>query len=435
MSSKNKEYLDEYVYNCINELNDSSPKYKELSENLKERLSELLEPIENDECNEILYDFDEINKFLIKIDNLSSNELIMIKDNGKILIEKYRKHKEKILSLKMKNNSLEEDLKNANDQKEKALTKYDELNDEYFKLYQEKTNLESHINLKEEDEKEKYKLNNQILNEEIKNLNDKIERLNNEISLSGQKIDNLTKKNKEISESNIFMEKELEYKNEIMEKSLDKYQKLSEENDSIRLMNKGLQNTIEELDNQCRQYESKIKQLDVKIENYEKLYDERNINLFSIINDENKKEQSDDDELYSDYDNENTESRKKRRNGVDFTGMGINLNDLIYDENQSSEIEDNKNKSDLNKIKSGIKSPSTKYRKLSNDTKSDKYVTPKKNIMHKGIENIINSKAGAQILLKLQDYKKSKDNPLRRSKFKKNDEAFLSELLFRLLEY
>lgn len=434
MNSKSKEYLDEYVYNCINDLCDSSPKYKELSENLKERLSELLEPIGNDECNEILYDFDEINKFLIKIDNLSSNELTMIKDNGKILIEKYRKHKEKILSLKTKNNSLEEELTNANEQKEKALAKYDELNDEYYKLYQEKNSIESKISLKEEDEKEKYKLNNKILNEEIKNLNDTIEKLNKEINFSSQKIKDLTKKNEEISENNSIIEKELEYKNVIVEQSLNKFKKLSEENDSIRLMNKGLQNTIEELDNQCRKYETKIKQLDEKIENYEKYYDEKKINLFSIIDGEDKKEQSFDDDLYSDNGiNEITGNKKKRRNGVDYTSMGINLNDLI-DENQSSEIEDNKTTSDLNKMKSGIKSPN-KYRKVSNDTKSDKFVTPKKAIPQRELENIINSKVGAQILLKLKDYKNTKDNKIRKIKFKKNDEAFLSELLFRLLDY
>ena len=433
MNSKNKEYLDEYAYNCINELCDCSPKYKELSENLKERLSELLEPIGNDECNEILYDFDEINKFLIKIENLSTNELTMIKDNAKILLEKYRKHKEKILSLKTKNNSLEEELSSLNDQKEKAQAKYDELNDEYYKLYQEKQNLESHITLKEEDEKEKYKLNQELLNEEIKNLNEQIERLNKQISLSQETINNLTKKNKEILENNIEMESELKYKNEIVEQTLDKYKKVSEENDSIRLMNKGLQNTIEELDHQCRDYENKIRQLDLQVENYEKFIDEKNINLYSLLNDEDKKEESDDE---FDSNNENTESRNKRRNALDYTGMGINLNDLIYDENQSSENEENKNISDLNKMNSGMKSPSYKIRKISNDTKTDKFVTPKKTILQKGLENLMHhSRKSSQILLKLQDYKKGKDNPLRRSKYKKNDEAFLTELLFRLLDY
>ena len=133
MNSNNKEYLDQYIYNYIDDLAKSSEKYKEISENLKDRLSDLFESIEEEDCKEILNDIEELNKYLITLNKLSTNEFIMIKNNGIKLIEKYTKHKEKISSLKSKNTILEEELKNANDQKDKALLKIDELNDEYYK--------------------------------------------------------------------------------------------------------------------------------------------------------------------------------------------------------------------------------------------------------------------------------------------------------------
>ena len=88
MENKNKDYLNEYIYDYIDDLCDTSDKYKNLSTNLKERLSELFDSIEDEDCDEILLDIDEINKYLIKLNNISLNELTMIKNNGKKLIEK-----------------------------------------------------------------------------------------------------------------------------------------------------------------------------------------------------------------------------------------------------------------------------------------------------------------------------------------------------------
>ena len=110
MNSNNKEYLDQYIYNYIDDLAKSSEKYKEISENLKDRLSDLFESIEEEDCKEILNDIEELNKYLITLNKLSTNEFIMIKNNGIKLIEKYTKHKEKISSLKTKNTILEEEL-------------------------------------------------------------------------------------------------------------------------------------------------------------------------------------------------------------------------------------------------------------------------------------------------------------------------------------
>ena len=178
-SDKNKEYLNEYIYDYIDDLCENSEKYKELSGNLKDRLTELFDTIEDEDCNEILCDIDDINTFLIKLNSLSLNELTMIKNNGLILIQKHLKHKEKIMSLKTKNNMLEGDLATLTEQKENALLKLDELNDEYYKLYQEKNNLELQRTIKENEENEKHKLNNELLNDEIRNLNDKIKKIKN----------------------------------------------------------------------------------------------------------------------------------------------------------------------------------------------------------------------------------------------------------------
>ena len=151
MTTNNKDYLNENLYNYIDELCESSDKYKDLSETVKDRMSDLLESIEDEDCHQILSDIAEIHDFLTKLNSLSLNELTLIKSNGKILIEKYIKHKEKINSLKTKNSVLEEELSNLNDQKEKALLKLDELNDEYYKLYQEKNNLDLQISIQEKE--------------------------------------------------------------------------------------------------------------------------------------------------------------------------------------------------------------------------------------------------------------------------------------------
>jgi hypothetical protein len=121
MNSNNKDYLDQYIYTYIDELTKSSEKYKELSENLKERLTDLFESIEEEDCKEIINDIDDLNNYLITLNSLSTKEFITIKNNGIKLIEKYSKHKEKISSLKSNNSLLQEELAAANEQKDKAL--------------------------------------------------------------------------------------------------------------------------------------------------------------------------------------------------------------------------------------------------------------------------------------------------------------------------
>ena len=194
MTSNNKEYLDEMLYHYIDDLVKSSDKYKELSGTLKDRLSDLMESIDDDDVKEILSEIEDLNKYLTTVNNLSTNELTLIKNNNKKLIEKYNKHKKKIISLKSKNNMLEAELANINEQKEKALAKIDELNDEYYRLYKEKNSIEMNNSFQENEEKDRDKINNELLNEKIKDLNEKNDYLQKQINIYEEKIKDLSKK-------------------------------------------------------------------------------------------------------------------------------------------------------------------------------------------------------------------------------------------------
>lgn len=419
MTSKNKEYLDEYNYNDIDELCQSSSKYKELSDNLKDKLSELMESIEDEECKEILSDIEELNKYLIKINDICENKLPLLKNNSKILIEKYIKHKNKILSLKTKNNALEEELSNINEQKEKALVKIDELNDENYKLYHEKINLEFKLSEKTNIEKENFKINKEL---EINELNSKIEYLNNQLNSYEKKINDLSSKNKEIFENYCKIKNELEYKDKSLEMWISKNSKLIQENKDIKFLNMGLQKTIEEFENQFRDNDKIVKELREKIDYYEEMNMERQLNHNYLYEDENKLSQ------YEDIDLEEENifgTNKKRRNGVDYadTGNEINLNDLINDKSESSEIitfeKKGFDKSDT-KNKIGLKSPSYKHKR-----------SPSKHSFHKSIDYIKSKKKASNILIKLQSNKDSNDQII----LDKNDEKFLSELLFRFLDF
>ena len=275
--------------------------------------------------------------------------------------------------------------------------------------------------MKEDDEK--FRKNYQIFTEEVKALNDKIESLKKQINIKDEKIKELMDKNVENIQNKSVMDKELKFKDEIIQSWIYKNEKIKEENESIKFMNSGLQKTIEILDNQCKDYEKSIQQLKEQINYYDKISYQKNIisnkNNISLFNDE--------EEEKSDYiDEDVSEINTKRRNGVDYTNMGINLNELMFDQSENSENDINKRNS-INKIKSGMKSPHKKYRKSSEESeKLNKYNTPRKNYLNKGFENLIKSK-----ILQIQSYK---NNDNGKKIMSKNDEAFLSELLFRLLD-
>ena len=377
MENNNKDYLNEYIYDYIDDLCDTSDKYKDLSTNLKERLSELFDSIEDEDCDEILCDIDEINKYLIKINSISLNELTMIKNNGKKLIEKYASHKEKINSLKIENNMLKDELSTINEQKDQAFNRIDEINDELFKVAQEKHNLEIQMSINENEETKKHKKDNEILNDEISFLNDRIEYLNKQISSYEEKMNNISKKNKEILSSNSQLKKEVACKDELLRLSNEKNKKLNDEKESIRLTNRSLEKTIEELRNQCKDFQTvinhneeqlkKIKETMFKHRDHEVT---RKISLNSILR------YDDEDQSKSDINNSNANSTnnnnnsninnnlnidiiQKRRNAIDYTGKEINLNELLFDnsESLSSKSEDeaaekkNKIKMALSRVK------------------------------------------------------------------------------------
>ena len=495
MNSKNKEYLDEYIYDYIDDLCDSSDKYKQLSENLKDRLSELFDSIEDEDCDEILCDIDEINKYLIKLYSLSTNELTMIKNNGKKLIEKHMKQKEKIQSLKTQNNILEEELTTISEQKENALLKIDEINDEYYKLYQEKNNLELQISIKENEETQKHKLNNELLNDEIKSLNNKIEYLNKQLKSSEEKNNNLSQKSRELLDSNSQMKKEIKCKDELLKMSMEKFNKINEEKEKIRIMNRGLQKTIEELRNQCADFqtvnnynEEQIKLLKEKISRIENLKARKKVSFKSLkafeeegdinkpknknINNEKgeketKKEKDKEKDKEIEKDKEKIEKDKgkemekieeEKNNEEDefeINGKEINLNELIFDESESAdhEVIDKKKQIKLafTRVKSvrrfnRLKSLNYHNKQLIVEENNNRKAKPKKTVIEKGwkLKNMDDSYEDMNgrletIMTEKSDFEST--NILFKLKKKNNDkiekedeDIFLYELLFRFLD-
>ena len=462
MNSKNKDYLNEYLYDYLEDLNETSNKYKELSGNLKDRLSELFDSIEDEDCDEILCDIDEINKFLIKLNSLSNNEFTMIKDNGKILIDKHIKHKEKIMSLKTKNKMLEEELSMANEQKEKILLKLDELSDEYNNLYQEKHNLELNISLKENEETEKHKINNEILNDEIKLLNDKIDYLNKQIKSSEEKLRKMSEKNYENLDNISRLKKELECKDELIKITVEKYRTLNEEKENIRSINRGLQKTIEDLKNQCKDYQTIIsyKEEQEKINKNKQQNSEKFISLNSLIENEEDSHNNNESKKENENENENNkninidEIQNNRKNTGDYNGAGkeINLNELIFEESDSGaeqEVVEKKNqiKLALTRVKAvrrfnKLKSLNYNIKNLNFGENYNRHLFPKKTVIHKNNKsnkslkdfNKSNSERFNNYSNKKLDYF-GDDKYLNNGEENKNDEIFVYDLLYRLIDF
>ena len=432
MSGENKDYLDEYIYDYIDDLCESSEKYRELSGNLKDRLTELFDSIDDEDCNEMLCDLDEIYRFLIKLNSLSVNELTMIKNNGKSLINKYLKHKEKIMSLKTKNKMLEEELTDANEQKENTMIKLNELNDEYYQLFEEKQNLELQISIKENEETQKHKLNNELLNDEINDLNDKIKYLNKQIKTYEEKVNNLYKKNKEDLEKISQMNKELVCKDEVIKTSMEKFHKLNDEKEKIRFINRELEKTVEDYKNQCKDYQiiinynnEKIKELTEKLNKHDHPSLENGINLNQLIEDEEEREEREQKDEIKEIINNNDlnkninidEINKSRRNAVDFTGKEINLNELIFEKSESEDEEEiekkNKIKLAFTRVKAvrrfnKLKSLNYNLKKINFAESSNKRHKSRKNIIFDGLNDYNDFNMGANGKLKLQSFKNHK---------------------------
>ena len=117
--------------------------------------------------------------------------------------------------------------------------------------------------------------------------------------------------------------------------------------------------------------------------------------------------------------------------------IGINLNELIFDENESFEEPKKKKsfhfKSDIKRIRNGIKSPISKYRKYSQE--SGTFRTPTKNLLYKGFENIKTTRTISHKIIHLNNINdiNVNDDYDKKDISKKGD--FLFELLFRLIDY
>jgi hypothetical protein len=338
----------------------------------------------------------------------------------------------------------------ANEQKDKALLKLDELNDEYNNLYQEKHNLEVDISLKENEENQKNKINNEILNDEIKELNDKIDYLNKQIKLSEEKLRKMSDKNHENLDNISKMKKELACKDEIIKISMEKYRTLNEEKENIRTINRGLQKTIEDLKNQCKDYQTIInyKEEQEKIRN--KHNNKKYMSLNSFANNEEGNNANENDKNIN-----IDEIQKNRKNVGDNIGTGqeINLNDLICEESDSDaehEVVEKKNqiKLALTRVKAVRrfnKLKSLNYNLKVSFGEKDNYnrpLLPKKTVIHKDHKS--NKSLNAFTKSKSDRLNKNSNKKLdsfRDEKYLNNkeeykdDEIFVYELLYRFIDF
>ena len=313
------------------------------------------------------------------------------------------------------------------------------------------------INLKENEEAQKHKINNEILNDEINELNNKINYLNKQINSSEEKLKRMAQKNHENLDNISKMKKELACKDELIKISVEKYKALNEEKENIRTINRGLQKTIEELKNQCKDYQTIInyKEEQERI-NKNKQNAEKYINLNSIIFDENEHENEKNINI--------DEIQKNRRNAIDYTGTGqeINLNELIFEESDSAEQEQeqekerekekeiekkNQIKLALTRVKAvrrfnKLKSLNYNIKKISFGENYNRPLIPKKTVIHKKakINKSLNkfNKANSERITNLSNKQLDSltiDKYFNNEEDNKNDEIFLYELLFRLLDY
>ena len=263
----------------------------------------------------------------------------------------------------------------------------------------------------------------------------------------------MSDKNHEYLDNISKMKKELACKDEIIKISVEKYKTLNEEKENIRTINRGLQKTIEDLKNQCKDYQTIInyKEEQEKINRNKQKY-EKYISLNSLINEEDHN----DNEIINENDkNINIdEIQKSRRNAVDYTGTGqeINLNELIFEESDSGaeqEVVEKKNqiKLALTRVKAvrrfnKLKSLNYNIKNLNFGENYNRHLFPKKTVIHKNNKsnkslkdfNKSNSERFNNYSNKKLDYF-GDDKYLNNGEENKNDEIFVYELLYRLIDF
>ena len=136
------------------------------------------------------------------------------------------------------------------------------------------------------------------------------------------------------------MKKEIKCKDEMLKLWNEKFHKLNEEKESIRIMNRELQKNIDELKNQCNDYQTVINYNQEQI----KLLKEKNnkgIGKFSSKKVSFNLPVKENEEKKNINKNENNENNEKEdeNNDLGYKGNEINLNELIFDESESADHE------------------------------------------------------------------------------------------------
>ena len=422
MNSDNKDkknLTDTYIYDCLEYLPEETEKNKLISQDLNERLEELFESIDDEECTKILADMINVSKFLSKIDNLAHNEFLEIKDNSEQLIEKYEKHKDKIKNLKCEIDCLKKDNENANEQIDKYIKRIDELGKECLELYQEKQNFEKRKSIMENEENRLQKLTNDQLNQEIVNLQATNNSLLGRINELKTKFDELSAKNKQMNTENAYLIKSITYTNRKYNEETyknEKYEReckrLIEENNKLKSDNIDLiaqreeyKNLIELLQEKCQNDIDNKKDLATiqKNQNYnlEDLENEEKKNSENIEN--NKKNEisinnNDEDiivenqrmqtlgdllEEGSDYD-EQINSRKS--SNINNNNNIINENEKLDMKSSNSKVVENEKLNINNEIESQIEKRRERNKKLTKKIKVSFYRIKKKTVVYENDE-------------------------------------------------
>ena len=256
----------------------------------------------------------------------------------------------------------------------------------------------------------------------------------------------MSDKNHENLDNISKMKKELACKDEIIKISVEKYKTLNEEKENIRTINRGLQKTIEDLKNQCKDYQTIInyKEEQEKIRN--KHNNKKYMSLNSFANNEEGNNANENDKNIN-----IDEIQKNRRNVVDNIGTGqeINLNDLICEESDSDaehEVVEKKNqiKLALTRVKTirrfnKLKSLNYNIKNASFGENYNRPLLAKKTVIQKSNKSL--SAFNKSKSEKLNNYSNKKldsfreDNYLKNEEENKNEEIFLYELLYRLIDF
>ena len=249
--------INEVVFNSIDKLTGSSKEISETSVNLMSQLTNLLESIEDETCEEILSDVGKINDFISYVVNISKNELQEIKTKSKLAIEKADKRRDKILSLKEEIESLQEEIGNVEEEKQQLILKVDTMSTELVDIYQENQRNETRAELESISKK-----NEKIIKDKyIQQLDD----MQKDMDLLKKKNESYEEGMVKIRRKSVVLEQHnKKLKDELGSKNFQFLMKIQQENE--------LQNKIKSLTEQNEDLYKKIKSYQSQIDNWKEKY-------------------------------------------------------------------------------------------------------------------------------------------------------------------